>query len=261
MLSDSQGSTNYSESHGLQKLVPISDFLIGGTGAGDLIRVVNDYLTSDTTINAANIKVRLVEVVDELIRPGVQSELEFVVATEKSLLSYQPGRFKKPTEDEYIAWAGSGGEFVRRAWLRDLYLGIGSPLRTLGDTFVAAEAFLDAANESLTVDDKLMLGIVAGGRTYVTGERDIYPLYAPDPLVNAWNLAAQRFRIIKTLAEQIRSELKNAQRSLSSVKVSGLGSGEIASIEASNLSIGTMRTQLDAELQSYMGWYDGLLGR
>jgi len=53
-----------------------------------------------------------------------------------------------------------------------------SPIYTLGDTFVAVEAFLDAANESLTVDDKLMLGIVAGGRTYVMGERDIYP-YMP----------------------------------------------------------------------------------
>jgi len=79
--------------------------------------------------------------------------------------------------------------------------------------------------------------------------------------VNAWNLAAQHFRTIKTLAEQIRSELKNAQQNLSSIRVSDFGAGEIAAIEASNLSIGTMRAQLDAELQYYMGWYDGLLGR
>jgi hypothetical protein len=37
MLSDSQGSTSYSESHGLQKLVPGPDFLIGGTGAGGFL--------------------------------------------------------------------------------------------------------------------------------------------------------------------------------------------------------------------------------
>lgn len=261
MASDSQGSDDRSESHGLQKLVPGADFLIGGTGAGDLVRTVNQRLVADyKDVNADNIAEYLPRVMAEDIRSEVWTDVEFVVAGEKQLLYYQPGRFLRPQQRPF-AMAGSGAEFVRRAWFRDMELGIEIKQETLADTFVAVEGFLDAANESLTVDDKLMFGIVAGGRTYVMGHRDIYPLYIPPAVFDKWNLVAQKYEEMRTMAVQIRAEFGNAQTNLSSIRIAQFGTAEAEALNASNGSISRMRSDLNAALQQYMGWYDGLLER
>lgn len=262
MLSDSQGSTSYSESHGIQKLVPCADFLIGGTGASDLIGAVVETIVADPTIGAANISTELVRVVDEIIRPSVQKEVEFVVATERSTIHYRPGRFTKPVGDSPVAVGGSGAEFVIRALDRDRALGIDTfVLLSIADTFVAVEGFLDAANESLTVDDQLMVGFVRNGRTYVAGHQDIQLKHVPKQVKDAWNQAADNFERMKFISRQIRSELRTAQRALSPLRVGGLGEPEGIIISASNASIAGLRVDLENEIVKHMGWYDGILGR
>jgi hypothetical protein len=262
MLCDSQASDSYSESHGIQKLIPGSDFLIGGTGSVDIIRALFSRISIQyAAVNAGNIRAYLANALDEMLEPAAKTQVEFLVMVEDQVIHFRPGIFRQGRDRGNFFTVGSGGEFVWRAYARDNYLGIQHPTSTPADTFATVEALLDAADESLTVDDQLMLGLVSKGKAYVTGDATINPTYIPTALDPHWDENVRRFQSLRALAEQLRGELRQAQRSLSRIREGALGVPEIAAIQAANAAIATSRATLNAELADFVRWYDGVVGR
>lgn len=263
MLSDSQASGPGNEYHGLQKLLPGQDFLLGGTGSVDIGMAVFDKIATDyDKVNAGNISQYLASAIDDMLEPAARQHIEFLVTTAAGVMHFQPGTFRQARQRGMFFTVGSGAEFVWRAYTRDSYLGIVSPNSTLADTFATVETLLDAADESLTVDDQLMLGIVANGRTYITGDKEISPrILLPPSLGSVWAQNVKRFESMRFLADQIRGELRESQRRHSKVREGMLGFSELSAIAMASLSVSKLRDQLNKELLEFISWYDTALGR
>jgi len=260
MLCDSQGSTDVSEMHGLQKMVAGKDFIVGGTGGMDLINAVFEQLMIDIAgVTADNAAKYLFDTIDKLVWPGARHNVEFLLTTETAVHAILPGTFRTARNRGIFSSVGSGASFVFRAFGRDSQLGILIPNNTLPDTFATAETYLDAANESLTVDDELTLGIVSGGRTYLTGDPTVRLNFAPDELKQNWPAASVYFKQIRGIAQTMRGELRTAQQHLSPIRTGELGPANHTEMDVRNASIQALRNDLIVAMGKFMGWYEAIV--
>ena len=157
---------------------------------------------------------------------------------------------------------GSGAEFVHRALSQYDRLGIEIALGEIVDLVVAVEDFAKAADESLTVDDSFMLGMITNGKSYLLGDRRISLRFAPDPLKQQWVEAANRFHNIMAAARTINGAMVTVQQELSVIRTGGLTEANLDAIRDSNdVLIKASRQSLIQQLQAFLAWYDGLLGR
>lgn len=154
---------------------------------------------------------------------------------------------------------GSGAEFVYRALQRDTQNGLMTAAESVTDTLVLAENYADAANESLTVDNKFTIGLLVGDRTYLMGDAEIRPAYGPQALLDHWPQASLHFDEIIALVRTIRGEIRSATAEFYKIAQGAIPVPDACTAAA--LSIGAMRTRLDASLAAYISWYDQLLGR
>ena len=86
---------------------------------------------------------------------------------------FRPAVFTRIGRPSRFGSIGSGSEFVHRAFSQYGRLGINIPLDEIADLVVAVEDLAKAADESLTVDDSFMVGIVTNNRSYLMGDRRI----------------------------------------------------------------------------------------
>jgi hypothetical protein len=122
--------------------------------------------------------------------------------------------------------------------------------------------FAEAANESLTVDDKFLVGILIDKKTYLLGDRDIVPAYAPAQLIQNWGIVATKFfEPIRDALKTINGEATEAQRVFSKIRDGSLTPADGAPILAANASIRSNLQNLSSLVTGYRAWYDGLLGR
>ena len=140
-----------------------------------------------------------------------------------------------------------------RAFSQYERLGINISFNEVADLVVAVEDFAKAADESLTVDDSFMVGIVTNNRSYLMGDRRINLRYAPDPLRQQWEQAANRFQNIMAAARAINGEMVLMQRELSAIRTGTITQANLDAIRDSNdVAITTSRQSLIQQIQDYL---------
>lgn len=272
LASDSQGSDALSEFHGWQKQFAGPDFLVGVAGSGLVLEELLCRLQDATApgpnqLNSGGIRAFIEQFVAQEIQAPVRSEVEILVvippdAVGNAVQVFHPGVFARMGRPAGFGWIGSGAEFVLRAFSHYERLGINIPLNAIADLVVAVEDFAKAADESLTVDDSFLVGIITNNRSYLMGDRRIHLRYAPELLRQQWAQAANRFHQIMAAARVINGELVVVQRELSAIRTGTMTQANLDAIRVSNdVAITTSRQSLVQQLQDYFVWYDGLLGR
>ena len=145
---------------------------------------------------------------EQRVRYEAQGEVELILATpnadDLAIQTFEPRIFNGFGKRRNFDTIGSGAEFVHRAIGRDQAIGIVFNNTSLAHLLVQIGYFAEAANESLTVDDKFLLGILANNRTYLLGDINIIPSYAPAALTQAWPQASTR---VLTYLAQAKLEL------------------------------------------------------
>jgi hypothetical protein len=272
LASDSQGSDDISEIHGLQKQFAGPDFLVGVAGLGLVLnelfsRMQDAIAPGPDQLVSGGVRAFIEQFVAQEIQAPVRSEVEIVVVTPpdaagNSVQVFLPGVFTRMGRPSAFDSIGSGSEFVQRAFSQYERLGINIPLDEVADLVVAVEDFAKAADESLTVDDSFMVGIVTNNRSYLMGDRRIDLRYAPDPLRQQWEEAANRFHNIMAAARVINGEMMLVQQELSAIRTGTITQANLDAIRVSNdVAITTSRQSLVQQINDYLVWYDGLLGR
>ena len=160
-----------------------------------------------------------------------------------------------------FAVLGSGADLVEPAFQRDRMLALFRQPRELVDMVVAGENYLEAATQSLTVDAQFTVGLLRSKSAYLMGDAAIEMHYAPPPVVAKWSEASKRYEEIIAQAQQIRGEIREAQRVLSLIQVAQIDKAAIAAIVASQSSVEQNRQELQAKIEDYVKWYDGIVGR
>ena len=274
LSSDSQSSDDRSELHGIQKQFAGSDFLVGVAGLSMVIPELFDRLEeasrpggTNAPLDAARISAFLAHFIDTEIRPEARREIEIIVVTPpdangNAAQTFLPGTFSRLGRREPAGMIGSGAEFASRAFTRYAQLGIELPFTTLADLVITIEDLTKAADESLTVDDSFLLGILSNGKSYLMGDRRIILGHAAQPIIREWSRATIRFHEIMATARDINGEIIDAQRQLSAIRTSALTPASLVEIQRINDGpITTNRRTLVHLLDDYLAWYDGILGR
>ncbi|HSN98180.1 MAG TPA: hypothetical protein VLS89_07775 [Candidatus Nanopelagicales bacterium] len=161
-----------------------------------------------------------------------------------------------------MGWIGSGAEFAAHAAQRDRALGIDLPRRGIADMLVMADEYAEAANESLTVNDKYMVGILSGGRTYVMGDAAIHPTYIPTQIRHQWDTGVStRFIDIMGYVKAVRVARRNIYRGCSAMLAGQPESDVQITIDEQMGALSVEMAMLRIHLQKYFDWYDSSLGR
>lgn len=263
MFSDSQGSTLTSEVHGVPKQFAGRDFLVGGAGSIDIIDALFEQLSHDFLgVDSSSIDSYIINFVNVNLTQAARSSVGFLIVTPSSLFEFAPGTYQGFRKRRAYASIGSGSEFVHRAISRDAKTGVICSLgATVSQVLCEVENYLDASNESLTVDDKFLVGIIHGNKSYLMGDQTIEPRYANSKIIQEWPEISKQYSEIMALVRTLRSEVSQAHRVVSHIKYSLLNVEAYRQIAASNNSIFANQKQLENRLDSLMRLYDTLLGR
>ncbi|MGH7170481.1 MAG: hypothetical protein ACRELG_09420 [Gemmataceae bacterium] len=272
MASDSQGSDKISEFHGWQKQFAGPDFLVGVAGLGLVLGELFDRLQDaiapgPNQLLAAGVRAFIEQFIAQEVQPPARAEIEIIVVTPpdasgNAVQVYRPGVFSRIGRPSSFDSIGSGAEFVHRAFSQHRRHGMDIPVDEAADLLVAIEIFARAADESLTVDDSFMLGIITNHKSYLMGDRRIDLQYAADPLRQQWAHAANSFHTSMAAGRAINGEMVRVQQELSAIRSGALNQANLDSIRDSNdLVITPTRAALIQQLHDYFVWYDGLLGR
>ncbi len=270
MFSDSQVSTRKMEYHGFQKQFVGDDFLLGAAGHRSVIRgVFNslvDHSSGDYVVKASTVAEHIVEYLHTEVTSQAAAMTSYILVnpysdTQNLIQLFQPSIFESFVSEGNYATLGSGAEFVQGALDRDKELGLHLEPEDLVDLVVAAENYLAVASQSLTVDTQLTVGILRSKRAYLMGDANINVLHAPHPVAEKWNQVAIRYKRIMAQAQQIRGEIRSAQRALSSIQTAQLDHEAIREITTNQDSVSVNREQLREQIDDFCDWYDGLLDR
>lgn len=258
MISDSQASDNTSQFHGVQKMVAGPGYLLGGTGAMDIINAVFAEIGRSSPPRNL-VEKAIVDFVDSEISNQARGQIEFILAFSDSIKHYRPAMFRNFRTRGAFFSVGSGSEFVFRAFSRDRTLGIVLNNSELHDCASIVETYIKAANESLTVNDKVMLGFAIGEKAYLMGHPSIVPVYISQKLHKNWQVTHGYFDEVMTILGMIRGEHEQAQRYLSAIKQGNLSDADGQGIVLANDAIKSHRILLSEKLNDYVAWYDRIL--
>lgn len=268
-FSDSQGTVGMeSEVHGGQKLFFGPDFIVAKAGSSLISNPLFAQLAEKTrngTVTSSNLHAAIKEYLKVEVRPHHWGEVQFLTATPCSegnwIQTFMPEVFFNFDSRDFFGAIGSGQTFVYRMIDRLANLQCPWTSLSLAGTYCVTKRLADAANESLTVDDTHLVGLIAGGKCYAMGDKQIKPFYLDDPIRQHWPSAAKRFDEITAIAETANSMIDQAFRS-----IQGVWSGRVEPTDAA-ASVNTAQQvqsqydQLDQRLTDYFQWYDRLLGR
>jgi hypothetical protein len=245
---------------------------VGVAGLGLVLGELFDRLQEATAPGpdqplAAGVRAFIEQFIAQEVQAPARAKIEIIVVTPpdakgNAVQVYRPGVFSRMGRASSFGSIGSGAEFVFRAFSQHARLGMAIPIDEAADLVVAIEIFARAADESLTVDDSFMLGIITNNRSYLMGDRRIDLRYAPDPLRQQWAHSANSFHNIMAAARAINGEMVRVQQELSAIRTGALDQANLDAIRDSNdLVITTTRQALIQQIQDYFVWYDALLGR
>ena len=244
--------------------------MLGGAGHGGVIgevfKSLRDPATGDCLVKSTEVSDHIVRFLNTRVTEQAAAASSFILivapqATQNLIWELHPSTFKSFVLRGNIGTLGSGAELIQIAIERDKKLGLYSAPEELVDMVVAGENYLEVATQSLTVDAQFTLGILHSDKAYLMGDSKIDIVYGPPAIVKCWNDVAARYRVIAAHAQQIRGEIRAAQRALSSIQFAGLDRTAIDIIEASQSSIEVNRKQLHRKIDDFCAWYDSLLGR
>lgn len=254
-LADSQMSGPQQEFHGAVKIIAGDGWLVGGAGIGLVIFALFEHLDKEKPKPEAVATAVEWFLSNEVTEPMAANSM-FYVATQNTLQTIQPAIFKHARNAGGFTTIGSGAEFVTRAHARERALGILPSSDTLADLFVAVETSLLVADESLTVDNLLLMGLIVDGKSYLVGDKGVKPQRGPAKVISEWGSAADQFAALRNQANTIRGEREQAQRFLSPIATGSLDLKSWQDLESTNVSIGRLRGQLSASIQNLLDWYD-----
>jgi hypothetical protein len=267
VVSDSQGTFGLeSEHHGLQKQYIGEDFVVCVAGDVSILNWVFESLgTHGAPLNASNICATVEQILEVDVRPQFQSQVAVMVltsdTTESQIRLYDPARYRRFGPASSFNAIGSGATFVDRAMRRDTHLGIRESRLSLADMLAGATSFADVANESLAVDDLLLAGILAQGRSYILGDRKVVPARAPAPIKGQWTHVSAAWSDIQAICAKLNSEIREATRIFSVIRDGHLDHAVVKNLMSANASIATARGELTSRVADFRRWYDSQLGR
>lgn len=268
LLSDSQGSTTDAETHGNQKQFVGDNFIVGGAGHNGIIDRLFRFLDEQSNLPSANAP----SVIEDFFETQIRRE-QFGRTTvlllipgdppfpNRKIRVFDPGTYAHFDEPSKCCAIGSGGPFVGRAWKHRNDLGIQFPSETLADLTVEAVFCAEAANESLTVDDRLMVSFLYNGRAYTMGEPEMRLDYAPSEVKTKWREVAQKWSDIRQKSNEIINEFREAARLFSGIRAGKLSAFHLNQFNSANQTIARRRSELETQLKDYFDWYDNLLKR
>lgn len=263
ILCDSQLSTQTSEIHGAQKLFAGDGFVIGGAGLSLVIMDLFAELESMPT-DATSVVNAVETYIEARLSDKAKGAASFLLATEHpdgGIQHFLPEVFRKFRRRARMQAIGSGAEFVSRALTRDADLGIAWPTDSIGDMLILADQYFSAANESLTVDDQIMVGFVSSGRSYLMGDRRIVPNFAPKAVIAEWPALTTLFEEIMAIVRAVRGEFQAGARALSRLAACGIDASVFFAVEHHQNSMIMNKSTLGSKIQEYMAQYDAAVGR
>lgn len=270
LFSDSQGSTDAIEVHGLQKQFVGDDFLLGGAGHGLVIEEVFKSLCDSDSgkciVPGAKAANHITKFLGSEVTGHAVANTTFVLVHRGRSKDYMirvlhPSVFKSFVRQGNFVTLGSGAGLVQAAIDRDRKLGVFLQPEQLGDMVIAGENYLETATQSLTVDSQFVVGMLRWGTGYMMGDASIGVSHAPEKVGEKWAEAARRYREIMAHAQMIRGEIRAAQRAVSSVQVGQLDGSAMDQVEACRLSVEENRKGVTDKIEGYCRWYDELVGR
>ena len=269
LLSDSQGTIAGSESHGNQKQFVADNFVVGGAGHGGIVDRLFSFLDQKSNLRSSD-AVDTIETFfeTEIRREQLSTTSVILVAPgeppspEKMIHVFEPGTYVHFSAPTNCMTTGSGCEFVARAWRNRSVLGIMFPSESLADLTVEAVFCADAANESLGVDDQLLISFMKDRKAYCLGDGKLRLKFAPDEVKNKWRTEIDaKWREIREMATAINDEIREAVRLFSSIRTGNLMPFSISQFKSTNRTVAQRRQQLETKLAEYFDWYDQLLNR
>lgn len=260
---DSQASTHESEFHGAEKLFAGSDFIVGGAGNGWIVQHLFDHLAANSSINASTIESEVNAYFESEVRQEFLKTVTLLVVTGDRILQSDPGMFRNMRDRGAFASIGSGASFVAKAMQRDASVGLHRSTQNLVDVFTLLQDLSEAANESLTVNDKILAGFIAGNapRSYLLGDASIRPLHASSVARQSWLHIAEKFAEILAQTRTINGEIRTAATFFSSITTGAMNDAVAMMLALHNASVSLNRLGLENKINQYMAFYDQLLGR
>ena len=270
LFSDSQGSTDATEVHGLQKQLVGDDFLLGGAGHGlvveEVFKSLCDSVSGKCSVPGVEVANHISEFLSSKVTAHAAANTNFVLVYREKDDEYiisvlRPSVFRSFVKQEDFVTLGSGAGLVQAAIDRDRKLGVFLQPELLSDMVVAGENYLETASESLTVDSQFVIGMLRYGNGYMMGDPEIGVSHAPGIVVEKWLEAAAQYREILAHAQLIKGEIRAAQRAVSSVQIGKLGSSAVTQVEGCRSSVEENRQGVTDKIEEYCRWYDKLIGR
>ena len=263
IVSDSQGSTPTSESHGLQKQIVGDGFVIGVAGAMSIVTAILRHV-HETNCPAADAQAVVEQFTRDRIRASAYGQFGALAGTSaptNQIASFNPAVFTSFDQPARFGTIGSGAEFVGIALREAEELGFSIQGAELVDLLFQALRFADAANRSLTVDDQLAVGIVRGGKAYALWDARIGTRFVDARLLQHVPHISATLADLRARVATLRGELVNAVRATSAIWNGPLDASKRATLDLAALSIAHSKTELAGALDAYFNWYDGILGR
>lgn len=266
LVSDSQGSTSQSKIGGWQKQFAGPDFLLGVAGNGAILDALFHHLDALTTLTSVALVSDVEQFLQNEVMPDQWNSIQAVAVLQNtpltSVRTYDPSTFRHFGPDRNIGSIGSGSMFVH-----DALSGVGATQwrsffpGPVVEQVTFALHLADAANQSLTVNDAVMVGILSDGKSYIIAEEQIAPVHVPPAIASAWSNVTNSFEEIVDLASTVNSEIANAYQQMSSIWRGQFQVPATTSILSHNAEVARGMSELSNKLSDYFTWYDSILGR
>lgn len=269
VLSDSQGSTLESELHGIHKQFAGGNYVVGVAGHGGIGEHLRYHLGQSLGAapkDSQQIQTEIQGYFDGEVREPVRAKSQVLVAahsstTDVEIRVFTPGVFNKFSPPQRSAMIGSGAEFAGRTREHDRTLGISIPTQSLSDKIIAAVYYANAADESLTVDDKLFCTLLTNGRAYMLGDASVPPDYADPRVQSNWPLISTDWQEMVNYANAISHEIVQANRTFSHIRYDAFEQMHLNALREASEEVAKQHAGLTQKVDDFLRCYDRRLGR
>jgi hypothetical protein len=260
LLSDSQGTAGHSLFHGWQKQVVGENFLLGVAGSGLALEELHSAVHERQPPDPAQF-VR--DFVNEQLTATARDQVEIVLVHSNPPVVRQfiPGHLTDWCRPGNFGAIGSGAEYVNRARARDEALGLTYVPTSLLDGLLWTLEYAQVSDESVTVDDRYLVGMLLEGRSYLFGDADLRVSRANPRLQEQWRTASQHYEMLQDLCSTIQAESVAIQSAVQNARRGVWTDAEQQAVSSSSAAIHTMREAFKKELVAFIQWYDALVGR
>jgi hypothetical protein len=166
VMADGLASGGQQKSDGHQKIFPVGNNYLLGTGGGDLIEYVADELYNETNSSPKELSNLIIKTLGEGCKLRSEEIINFIVTgrMNNDIESYhvQYPRFVSPKKKGAIISDGSGSPFVANAYQRDCHKGLFREINKLsiGDLSALSYDYGMAATKSSGVNGQLQFGFI-----------------------------------------------------------------------------------------------------